>query len=140
MIDPRIPQKIKEIEENIEMIKENLPAEIEDFLALGLVKDGIYKRLEHSLQDLIDIFSIIYSSLNLGLPSSIDDIFTGLAQKKVFSKEILDLAQEMKGLRNILVHKYGRVDDARIFSILQERLDDFNGVINSVEKYLKKKK
>jgi len=88
----------------------------------------------------VDIFSIIYSSLNLGVPSSIDEIFVSLAKKKVFSKKIIDLVQEMKGLRNILVHKYGQIDDERIFNLLRERLDDFEKVINAVEEYLKKKK
>lgn len=139
MIDLRIPQKIKEIEENIELIRENLPEEMEEFSELGLVKDGIYKRLEYSLQNLVDIFSIIYSSLNLGVPSSIDEIFESLAKKKVFSKKIIDLVQEMKGLRNILVHKYGQIDDERIFNILKGRIDDFESAIQAVEEFLKKK-
>ncbi len=74
------------------------------------------------------------------MPSSIDEIFVSLAKKKVFSKKIIDLVQEMKGLRNILVHKYGQIDDERIFNLLRERLDDFEKVINAVEEYLKKKK
>ncbi len=140
MIDSRIPQKIKEIEENIDLIQENLPEEIEEFSELGLVKDGIYKRLEYSLQNLVYIFSIIYSSLNLGVPSSIDEIFIGLAKKKIFTKKIIDLVQEMKGLRNILVHKYGQIDDERIFNLLRERLNDFEKVIYAVEEFLKKEK
>lgn len=139
MKNPRISQKIKEIEENLALIKENLPDNLGDFLQLGLVKDGIYKRLEHSIQDLIDIFSLIYTSLNLGVPSNIDDIFAGLSTKKVFSKEIISLTQEMKGMRNILVHQYGRIDDAIVFYLLQERLGDFEKIINSVEIFLKKK-
>ncbi len=31
----------------------------------------------------------------------------------------------MKGLRNILVHEYGRVNDALVFETIQTRLDDF---------------
>ncbi|HLD73190.1 MAG TPA: HepT-like ribonuclease domain-containing protein [Candidatus Nanoarchaeia archaeon] len=140
MIDSRISQKIKEIEENIELIRDNLPEEMEEFSELGLVKDGIYKRLEYSLQNLVDIFSIIYSSLNLGVPSSIDEIFASLVKKKIFPKKIIDLVQEMKGLRNILVHKYGQIDDERIFNLLRERLDDFGKVISAVEEHLKKEK
>lgn len=139
MKNPRISQKIKEIEENLKLIKENLPESLEDFLSLGLVKDGIYKRLEYSVQDLIDIFSLIYTSLNLGVPSDLDDIFVGLLKKKIFSKEIISLTQEMKGLRNILVHRYGQIDDGIIFNLLQERLGDFEKIISSIENFLKKK-
>lgn len=140
MINPRITQKIKEIEENIDLIRENLPEEQEDFMALGLVKDGIYKRLEYSLQNIIDIFSIIYSSSQLGVPSSIDDILEGITRKKLFPKKIMALVQEMKGLRNILVHKYGRIDDTLVFAILHERLDDLTKVTSAIENYLQSKK
>ena len=31
----------------------------------------------------------------------------------------------MKGLRNILVHEYGDVDDERVFRVIRDRLGDF---------------
>lgn len=134
-----IKQKIREIEENIEIIKENIPVSVEDFKALGLVKDGIYKKLEFCIQNLIDIFSLIYSSLNLGVPSDLDDIFEGLKNKRVFPAKIILLVQEMKGLRNILIHRYGKVDDAIVHELLTERRDDFEKVIDEVEKYFRGK-
>lgn len=137
--DPRIAQKIKEIEENLELIQENLPNNFNDFNNLGLVKDGIYKRLEYCLQNLVDIFSIIYTSLRIGIPSNLDDIFKGLSKKKIFPKRVMELVQEMKGLRNILVHQYGKIDDAKVYEILSEKIDDLNDVIAEVEKFIKKK-
>lgn len=138
--DPRITQKIKEIEENLELIQENLPDNFDDFNNLGLVKDGIYKRLEYCLQNLIDIFSIIYTSLRIGVPSSLDDIFIGLSQKKIFSKKVMALVQEMKGLRNVLVHQYGKIDDTKVYEILSEKIDDLHAVIAEIEKSVKKNK
>ena len=32
----------------------------------------------------------------------------------------------MKGFRNILVHKYGVVDDELVFEMLKEKLSDFD--------------
>ncbi len=83
---------------------------------------------------------MIYSSLNLGVPSSLDDIFFGLQKKKVFSSEIIDLVQEMKGLRNILTHRYAIVDDGRVYELLTERLDDFERISAAIEKFLQKAK
>ncbi len=47
-----IQQKLREISDNLELISENLPVEVEEFKELGLVKDGIYKRLEFSIQNI----------------------------------------------------------------------------------------
>jgi len=133
-----IQQKLREIEDSLSLIKENLPSEVDEFKAMGLPKDGIYKRLEFSIQNLVDIFSLIYSSLKLGTPSSLDDIFKGLLNKKIFSVKVISLVQEMKGLRNILIHRYGKIDDEIIYELLTERLGDFELIIGAIEKHLKK--
>lgn len=41
-----IKNKLKAIEENIDLVKENIPEEIVEFIELGLIKDGIYKKLK----------------------------------------------------------------------------------------------
>jgi|SRR3989338_7838694 len=138
MNDKRITQKLKEVDDNIHLITEALPADVEDFKSLGLVKDGIYKRLEFSIQNLIDIFSMIYSSLNLGVPSDLDDIFKKLREKKIFSVQILSVVDDMKGLRNILIHRYAEINDDLIFELLTEKVDDFEKIMKAIENYVKK--
>ena len=134
----RIFQKLKEIEESIALIREGTPSSALAFKRLGLSKDGIYKRLEFCIQNIIDIFSMIYSSLNLGVPSSLDDIFEGLRVHKVFSKEIIGLVLEMKGLRNILIHRYGKIDDSSVYVLITGGLDDLEKVACSIEKFVRK--
>lgn len=76
--------------------------------------------------------------MNLGIPSSLDDIFEGLSEKKVLPKKIIILVNEMKGLRNILVHRYGKIDDGIVYDLLKERIGDFDKIISAVEKFLQK--
>lgn len=135
-----VQQKIREIEENLELIQESLPQESEEFRQLGLVKDGIYKRLEFSIQNIVDIFSMIHSDLRIGVPKDIDSIFEGLRKKKALPLAIITLAQEMKGLRNILIHRYGEINDDLIFELLTEQIDDFSKIIKALDNYLSKKK
>lgn len=140
MINKKIvQQKIREIEENLELIQESLPRESEEFRRLGLVKDGIYKRLEFSIQNIVDIFSMIHSDLRIGVPQDIDSIFEGLQKKKALPLATIALAQEMKGLRNILIHRYGEINDDLVFELLTERIDDFAKIIQAIESYLSQK-
>ena len=46
----------------------------------------------------------------------------------------------MKRFRNILVHKYGEIDDKQAFESIHEGLRDFELFINEIEKFLKKNK
>lgn len=44
----------------------------------------------------------------------------------------------MKGFRNILVHKYGEVDDDLVYENLSDRLGDFELFIKEVLIFLKR--
>ncbi|MBD3247208.1 DUF86 domain-containing protein [Candidatus Pacearchaeota archaeon] len=140
MLKERVFEKIKEIEENLALISDNLPDNAREFRELKLVKDGIYKRLEYCIENLIDICSMIYADLELGVPSDDEDILNKLKDNKIFSKEIINLIKDMKGLRNILVHKYGNIDDDLVYELLAENLSDFDKIIKEITGYFNKEK
>ena len=131
----RIRYKIKEIENSLDIIEENLPDEIEDFNKLGLIKDGIYKKVEFCIENILDILSIINTDTK-EIPSDEEDIIKISESKKIISKEIADKIREMKGLRNILVHKYGKIDDEIAFENIKEGLNDFRDFINEIERLI----
>jgi uncharacterized protein YutE (UPF0331/DUF86 family) len=43
----------------------------------------------------------------------------------------------MRGLRNILVHEYGRINDALVFEAVQRRLGDFDAFKREVLAFLR---
>ncbi len=69
-----IRTKFAEIQESLELIRENLPDSFEEFALLGLLKDGMYKRIEFSIENVFDICVIINTDHMLGIPSSDEDI------------------------------------------------------------------
>ena len=42
----------------------------------------------------------------------------------------------MKGFRNILVHRYGKIDDKLAFEVLKENIGDFYDFIKGIGKFL----
>lgn len=135
-----IEHKLREIEENISLIEENLPKTLGEFLNIGLVKDGIYKKLEFVIEDTIDICSILNTDLSLGIPIDEEDIIKNLEIKKILSSELIGKIRGMKGFRNILVHRYGKVNDETAFEILQNNLSDFQLFKKEILSILKNKK
>ncbi len=120
-----IRTKMKEIEESIRLVKDHLPETFEEFSDLGLIKDGIYKRVEFSIENVFDICAIINTDLELGVPHDDEDIVTNLVKDKILSEEMKDKLKWMRGFRNIVVHRYGRIDDRLAFEILKNNLQDF---------------
>ena len=131
-----IRTKIKETEESLKLVEENLPDNFEEFLDLGLVKDGIYKRIEFCIENVYDICAVVNTDLDLGIPRDEEDILENLLRKRILSKEMVKKLRLMKGFRNILVHRYGKIDDKLAFKVLKENIKDFYEFIEEIEKIL----
>jgi uncharacterized protein YutE (UPF0331/DUF86 family) len=49
---------------------------------------------------------------------------------------MVDKVRRMKGFRNIIVHRYGRIDDLLAYKILTENFQDFGEFMESIEQFL----
>ena len=100
-------------------------------------KRACERLLQISIETIIDICNILISNLKLGLPADEEDTFQKLENKKIISKKMADTLSNMKGFRNILVHKYGIVDDELAFEMLSEKLEDFEKFKDEILRFLK---
>lgn len=133
----RIEKKLTEIVDTTDFVSENLTDSFEDFSESKILKDAIYKNVEFVIQNIIDICFIINSDLRLGIPEVEEDVFRHLKQRDIFSKKVIGIIEEMKSFRNILVHKYGEIDDKKAFENIKEGIKDFEVIINEIEDFLK---
>jgi len=134
-----IVAKLEEIEENLELILNHLPTDLEGFLNLGLIRDGIYKRLEYSIELVLDILAIINADLKLGIPNEESSVIDNIEKNKILDKEIIEKIRKMKSLMNILVHRYGKINDELVFELLKEDLEDFVIICDSIVEFLREK-
>ena len=133
-----IRSKLADIEESVDLVAENLPQSFEEFSKLGLVKDGIYKRMEFAIENIIDITSIINSDLHLSVPESEESFVENLVKNGILTQNLAEKTRRMKGFRNIIVHRSGRIDDLLAHKILTENMDDIYEFIESIERFLDK--
>jgi len=134
--DAAIRIKLQEMTESIDMVKEHLPDSVDSFRQLGIVKDGIYKRAEYAIENIFDICAILNADLQLGVPGTDENILDNLVQHGVLAPTMRQNLKAMKGFRNIVVHRYGAIDDALAFSILEEHIGDFALFRQEVEHFL----
>lgn len=135
--DALVYSKITEIDESLKIVKDNLPDEVEEFVTLGIVKDGIYKRLEYAIEDVFDICHVINADLSLGIPSSEEDVIENLRNRGIIDSDISDKLMAMRRFRNIVVHRYGKIDDRIAFSLLENELGDFKLFNERIRVFLK---
>jgi uncharacterized protein YutE (UPF0331/DUF86 family) len=63
-------------------------------------------------------------------------VFRVLAQEKVVSGDLLPSLLEMARFRNLMVHDYAKIDDAKVYGILRNRLGDFDAFAAAIAAYL----
>ncbi len=131
-----IRNKMTRIVEIMESLDEYIPDDEDSFMNLGIIRDGIYKRLEYAIENMFDICAIINADLKLGIPEDESNIVDNLVDYGVLSGEWSTKLREIKAFRNILVHRYGSIDDKISFGILCEHLSDFTEFVNEIDGFL----
>ncbi len=128
--------KLQEMGESIALVREHLPDSVDAFLELGMVRDGIYERIEYAIENVFGICAILNTDLVLGVPGADEDLLEHLRQRGVISPVMQARLKAMRGFRNIVVHRYGAINNALAFSILQEYLGDFALFRQEIERFL----
>lgn len=129
----RIMIKIHELEHYLEELHELIPDSKEEFLQSLRIRRSIERQLQIIIECVIDICMLLVKNLHLSVPSDEDSLFEIL--KSYLSNP--QKMKEMKGFRNLLVHRYGSVDDNKVFRFLSEDIEDFRIFIEDIKTVLK---
>ena len=136
----RILSKFEEMNKYLEELDEIKPLDFDDYKNLIEKKRACERLLQIIIESVIDICNILTSDLRLGIPSDEDDMFSKLEKKEIITKSMKNILMDMKGMRNVLVHKYENVKDELIFEVISEKLNDFEKFKMEILKFLKNKK
>lgn len=132
----KVVDKLDQSEDSIKIVRENLPPNFDEFKSLSkLEKDGIYKNIESAIQNILDICAIILKKEDLRVPSSDEDMLEELEEGNILDKDIAELIKKMKGFRNFLVHRYGKINDEIAYKDIKKGLNDFERIFKEIKDY-----
>ena len=120
----RVLARLDEIDGYLQDLRQIAPATFEQYRQIEK-RRACERLLQIAIEAVVDVCGLVVAGRRLGLPGEEDDLFEKLAQASLLSLPLRDRLRRMKGLRNILVHEYGRVDDRIVFDVIQNRLGDF---------------
>lgn len=125
MVDKdRVLAKLDQLEGYLQELRQVLPESFEEYQKVEK-KRACERLLQIAIEATIDICHIFARGLRLGLPAEEDDVFERLSQAGVISPQMVATLKRMKGLRNILVHEYSRVDDRIVYDQAHKGVQDF---------------
>ena len=64
------------------------------------------------------------------------EMFKVLKEEEVIGKELATRLEDMARFRNLLVHRYGEVDDKRVLEIIKHNLKDIEEFEKAIEKFI----
>lgn len=134
-MNERINDKIIEIEKYLEELEEIAPNNFNEYQR-NLEKRLACERLfEKIIEAVIDLSFILSKFKNFKMPEEDEAIFDTLYEEKIITEKLSKKLKEAKGMRNFIIHQYGKINDELIFEAITEELaKDVNEFIKCVEK------
>jgi uncharacterized protein YutE (UPF0331/DUF86 family) len=97
----------------------------------------VERYLHLAIEEMFDIANHFVSFNSWREPAGYRDLFLILNEKGVIPSEQLMTFQNMASFRNMLVHRYEKIEDEVVYGIFQKRLSDFHDFANLVKKWIK---
>jgi len=136
-IKGRINEKIEEIDKFLTELYEFIPLNItlEDYKRDLKTKAICERYFEKIIEAIEDLAFLIINYNKLRYPDYEKEVFDILSENKIISEGLSKKLKEAKGMRNILAHEYGKIDDELVFEAVTEQLEkDINEFIDIIEK------
>jgi len=133
----RIKEKINEIKLFLSELEEIIPNKFEEYTSNKTVKAACERYIEKIIEGITDIAFMIIKQRKFEIPEDDIDAFRILNEHKIIQGLLYKKLKEAKGMRNILAHEYGKIDDQIVFNSLNELQKDVEGFLKEISKLVK---
>lgn len=116
----RIQDKIKEIENYLSELAGIAPEQFDEYDIK--TKAACERYFEVIVQGVVDLAFLVIKENGLKTPEDEREAFDILAKEKIISGELAQKLKDAKGMRNIIAHQYGNIDDRVVFESITKEL------------------
>lgn len=128
--------KLEQLGEHVSILREYQSYEIEEIRNDRTLKGAVERYMEVSLLYVIDICEMIISSERLKRPDTYREAVLILGQHNILPMTFAEKLAPAAGFRNVLVHMYTDIDLEKLYSHLQNDIDDLELFAEYIAKYL----
>jgi uncharacterized protein YutE (UPF0331/DUF86 family) len=125
----RYKEKISYIFECLREIDEVMPE------PSGIVLKGVFYDLSSAIEAMMDMIAMLCKDLGI-MPRGDYENIQSLHKRNTISESLASRLAKCNGLRNVLVHQYNGIDEARVISSVRRVEEDMREFIRVVEGFL----
>ncbi|MEK6935500.1 MAG: DUF86 domain-containing protein [Nanoarchaeota archaeon] len=107
----RIDDKINEIEDYLEKLLEIVPSNVEDYKKDHKTIAACERYFERIIESIIDSCFLVVKEKGFKMPEEEEKVFDVLSLNKIIPQQLAEKLKDAKGMRNIIAHDYGKVED-----------------------------
>lgn len=132
-----ILKKLEDIQTYIEELEELYTSPREEVVKNYEKLHTAERLLQLIVDTMIDINNHIIKELSLNPADDFQSTFKTLAQSNVISEDLAQKIAPVVGLRNLIVHRYERLDKDLFVDTLKKEQEDFKNFTKEIYEYLK---
>jgi uncharacterized protein YutE (UPF0331/DUF86 family) len=127
MVDKElISRKISQLRDYLQALKKSDDISREKYAHDIRARAFVERYLQLCIEKVIDVGNHFVSFHRWREPEGYRDLFQVLHENGVIPNEHLQTFQNMASFRNMLVHRYEKIDDEVVFGIFKRHLGDFD--------------
>ncbi len=130
--------RLKEIRTGSQIIKKYISVSLDEFLSNPERIAATKYEIIVIIGSAVAICNHIAVRVGSRTPESYSDCFNVLKDSKIISENLAGRLVKMAQFRNLLVHRYWKIDDKRVNETLKKNLKDLEEYLKEIGKYLKK--
>ena len=119
MDSERLSRALRDLERSVNFIEQILNRPLDEFLnddeAVYALRYAVIEAVEAAVQ-----IGLILLRETGTRPASYGEVFQMLGEREIIPRDLAVAMRRFAGLRNLLVHRYWEVDDARLYRELKE--------------------
>ncbi len=119
-----IEEKMDIVERNLKFLQGYAKINEKDFLESYKDVQAAKFSLLECIEACIDIAGYLIAEKGLKRPESYAEVFQILEEEGLLEEPLAERLSDMTRFRNFLVHRYGEVDNKRVFEFIKENLRD----------------
>lgn len=130
----RIEEKIADLERFINYISTIIPTTYTEYATDQKTKAACERYFELIVEAIVDITFLVIKNKKFPNPEDDKQAFDFLMNEGVISEPLSKKLKEAKGMRNLLAHQYGKIDDELIyFSLTTEIVPDAKTFLTAIK-------
>ena len=137
----RIEDKIKDIKTYIKQLSIIKPNTFKEYEKDFKTRAACERYFEKIAEAIVDLATLMIKEKGLPTPEEDYEAFETLEKEEIIDSKLAKKLRDMKGMRNIIAHQYGSVDDELMYVAVSKEIENdakmFLKIIDKVNKEIK---